>query len=453
MQRLQPCMSQCSRGISALVGRTGTAGVGGGHSWRFFGETQGTGASKGSRWARGASLSPPGRRHTLALTLMPAPADARTALARLSSSDATHATHATTHENKSNKSNKRVVFLGTPEVASKVLTELFAASRASQSGAASGTDPWEISAVVTQPGRPKGRGKVPQPSPVYETAISNGIPESRIFTPVKASEKDFLAALADLNPDICITAAYGNYLPTAFLSIPTHGTLNIHPSLLPLYRGAAPVQRSLQDGVRTSGVTVLYTVKEMDAGPIVDQATYDVGENVTSPELLDALFRLGTERLVACLPGVWDGRVSIGMSREQAHGEATHAGKIGREEGRLQFRRAEMDHDKTRAFCGWPGTYGRFLMVGEDGKEEMVEVKVLETRVGESGVGKDVEEGLEARRVVLDKGKNAMVARCADGSVLELRRLQNPGKKPVDGKAFGNGLGGRKMYWIGDGEE
>ena len=335
---------------------------------------------------------------------------------------------------------KRVVFLGTPDVAAIVLKDLLAASEQSMTTAST---PWEISAVVTQPGRPKGRGKVPQPSPVYTTAVDHGIPSDRIYTPVKASEKDFLAALADLDPDVCITAAYGNYLPTTFLSIPTHGTLNIHPSLLPLYRGAAPVQRSLQDGVRTSGVTVLYTVKEMDAGPIVDQATYEVGENVTSPELLDALFRLGTARLVACLPGVWDGRVAMGTSREQAHGEATHAGKILREEGRLWFKRAQEDHDKTRGFCGWPGTYGRFLVVGEDGKEEAVEVKVLETRVGEAeGAGAG-----EARRVVLDKGRNAMVARCEDGSVLEMLRLQNPGKKPVDAKSFANGLGTVRCCW------
>ena len=345
---------------------------------------------------------------------------------------------------------KRVVFLGTPDVAAVVLKDLIAASQASQESV--DTTPWEITAVVTQPGRPKGRGKVPQPSPVYSTAIDHGIPESRIFCPVKASEKEFLSSLESLRPDVCVTAAYGNYLPTSFLNIPAHGTLNIHPSLLPLYRGAAPVQRSLQDGVKKSGVTVLYTVKEMDAGPIVSQVEYDVGENVTSPELLDVLFRLGTKRLIDCLPMVWDGRVGD-ISREQEHEKATHAGKIGRDEGRLCFEHAEVEHNKTRAFYGWPGTYGRFLMVGENGKEEEMEIKVLETRVrhGAEALPEWKEAG-EGQRVILDKASNAMVLRCADGSVLELKRLQSPGKKPVDAKAFGNGLGARRMYWMGSGD-
>lgn len=107
---------------------------------------------------------------------------------------------------------------------------------------------FEICAVVSQPGRPKGRGnkRVPQPSEVEQLAVSSGFSSERILCPEKASEKQFLETLKELSPDLCITAAYGNYLPTKFLAIPRFGTLNIHPSLLPKYRGAAPVQRTLQ---------------------------------------------------------------------------------------------------------------------------------------------------------------------------------------------------------------
>lgn len=138
---------------------------------------------------------------------------------------------------------------------------------------------FEVAAVVTQPPRPTGRGnrKVPQPSPVQAAAAAAGLPADRILAPEKPGDPAFLAALRQLAPDLCITAAYGNYLPTSFLAVPPHGTLNIHPSLLPAYRGAAPVQRSLQDGVPISGVTVLYTVKAMDAGPILAQQKLPVG--------------------------------------------------------------------------------------------------------------------------------------------------------------------------------
>jgi methionyl-tRNA formyltransferase len=115
---------------------------------------------------------------------------------------------------------------------------------------ASALSPWraQVSAVVSQPGRPKGRGnkKVPQPSEVEQLALASGLQPHQILCPEKATDKQFLETLRQLGPDLCITAAYGNYLPTTFLAIPTHGTLNIHPSLLPKYRGAAPVQRALQ---------------------------------------------------------------------------------------------------------------------------------------------------------------------------------------------------------------
>lgn len=158
------------------------------------------------------------------------------------------------------------------QVAALVLQHLLAAAAAPDST-------FEVAAVVTQPPRPTGRGnrQVPQPSPVQEAAAAAGLPADRILAPEKPGDPAFLAALRQLAPDLCITAAYGNYLPSSFLAVPPHGTLNIHPSLLPAYRGAAPVQRSLQDGVPISGVTVLYTVKAMDAGPILAQQKLPVG--------------------------------------------------------------------------------------------------------------------------------------------------------------------------------
>lgn len=327
---------------------------------------------------------------------------------------------------------KRVVFLGTPDVAATVLKDLIEASHH--------TDTWNIEAVVTQPGRPKGRRNkgVPQPSPVFECAISQGIPEDMIFCPVKANESEFISRMTELSPDLCVTAAYGNYLPTAFLDIPRYGTLNIHPSLLPLYRGAAPVQRSLEDGVEKTGVTVLYTVKEMDAGPIVAQTEYTVPEDMQAPELLQTLFKLGTESLVHCLPMVWDGSI---VPQEQDHSIATHAAKMDRTEGSLDFSNSSAlaCHNKVRAFAGWPGTYHSFRSIKNNtGDEDLVDIKILETRVYKGDLSWEDED-----TKVVYNGKDAMMIKCGDGSVLEIVKLQYPGKKPADARSFNNGLSGR----------
>jgi methionyl-tRNA formyltransferase len=163
-------------------------------------------------------------------------------------------------------SQKKVVFLGTPDVAAQSLRRLIDASRADGSG-------FEVSAVVTNPPAPAGRKKILQPSPVQALAESENVP---VLTPTGLLKKypdsaEFLDKMRDLQPDLCITAAYGQFLPKSFLSIPKYGTLNIHPSLLPKFRGASPVPRALEAGVDVTGVSVLFTVFEMDAGPIAGQ--------------------------------------------------------------------------------------------------------------------------------------------------------------------------------------
>lgn len=186
---------------------------------------------------------------------------------------------------------------------------------------------FELAAVVTQPPRPTGRGnrKVPQPSPVEVAAAAAGLPAERILAPERPGDAAFLAALRGLSPDLCVTAAYGNYLPSSFLAIPPHGTLNIHPSLLPAYRGAAPVQRSLQDGVAVTGVTLLYTVKAMDAGPILAQRKVPVDPDIQAPQLLEQLFELGADLLVDSLEGVWAGMGQL-AAQPQVRGSAARSG-------------------------------------------------------------------------------------------------------------------------------
>lgn len=158
---------------------------------------------------------------------------------------------------------KKVVFLGTPDVAALSLEMLLKASRRGDGGG------FDVVRVVSNPPARVGRKKVLQSCPVQTLAESEGIP---VMTPTTARDEGFLSEMEDLHPDLCITAAYGQFLPKRFLNIPRFGTLNVHPSLLPLYRGASPVQRCLEAGDSKTGVTVLFTVLKMDSGPIVRQA-------------------------------------------------------------------------------------------------------------------------------------------------------------------------------------
>lgn len=157
---------------------------------------------------------------------------------------------------------KKVVFLGTPDIAASSLELLLEASRQGKGGG------FDVVRAVSNPPARTGRKKVLQPSPVQALAERDSIP---VMTPATARDEEFLAELEGLEPDLCITAAYGQFLPRRFLDIPKFGTLNVHPSLLPLYRGASPVQRCLEAGEEKTGVTVAFTVLKMDAGPVVRQ--------------------------------------------------------------------------------------------------------------------------------------------------------------------------------------
>lgn len=334
------------------------------------------------------------------------------------------------------------MFLGTPEVASSVLQQLLTAADQPEAT-------FEVAAIVTQPGRPRGRGskKVAQPSPVAQLVLDRGWPEGRILSPVKASEELFLEQLAAIEPDLCITAAYGNILPSKFLAIPRFGTLNIHPSLLPKYRGAAPVQRAVQDGVRETGVTVAFTVRAMDAGPVLAQDRVTVDEKVQAPELLTDLFRRGTELLLSRLPDVWSGRAAR-LATPQDDAAATHAAKLEKADGQLDFREhAVVLHNKVRAFVGWPGTQTVFWIGSPEGTaEKEMEVKLTRTlAIREAGdLPKDTGHVPHGFLEAVYDGR--LLIPCGGGSVLQVLELQPAGKKPMSAAAFWNGVKGRPVY-------
>ncbi|CAM6050038.1 unnamed protein product [Sphagnum compactum] len=330
------------------------------------------------------------------------------------------------------KLKKKLVFLGTPEVAADMLDALLDAAQAESAS-------FEIGAVVTQPPSVKGRGrKQIMPSAVAERALARNFPASLIWSPDKASEEGFLADLKSLGPDLCVTAAYGNYLPSRFLAIPPCGTVNVHPSLLPLYRGAAPVQRALLDGVKVTGVSVAYTVRAMDSGPIIASGHMDVDPDIKAPELLSLLFKKGTELLLQELPSILDGSAAD-KAIEQDSSLASMAPKVTVEEALLSFKEPALTlHNKVRAFSEWPGAKGRFYLQASDGKSKVIDLKIVTTRVKPpAAIG-------EADGVVrlID---NALVVPCGERSALHILELQPPGKKIMGARDFCNGLRGHQI--------
>ncbi|CAK0784141.1 hypothetical protein CVIRNUC_007344 [Coccomyxa viridis] len=305
-----------------------------------------------------------------------------------------------------------------------------------------------VAAIVTQPGRPRGRGNksIALPSLVAEQALSLGFSEDQILSPAKATEAAFLSQLSSIQPDLCVTAAYGNILPQKFLDIPKHGTLNIHPSLLPKYRGASPVQRALQDGAEETGVSVAFTVRAMDAGPVLAQERVAVGEAVQAPELLDNLFRRGIELLIRHLPSVFDGSAQQ-QATPQDDAAVSHAAKIEKSEGQLDFTQsARVLHNKVRAFAEWPGTTAMFHLEAAAGEREKdMVVKIIRTCVAEQTEPETIAStGSLQREVCVTRDR--LLVPCAGGGLLDILDLQPPGKKPMHAGAFINGLKGRRLY-------
>ncbi|HVE24088.1 MAG TPA: methionyl-tRNA formyltransferase [Sporichthya sp.] len=187
----------------------------------------------------------------------------------------------------------RLVFAGTPEVALPSLTALLDSSH-------------EVVAVVTRPDAPSGRGRTLHPSPVAELAAAAGL---EILRPPTPKDPDFLARLAEIAPDCCPVVAYGGLLPEAALAIPSHGWVNLHFSILPAWRGAAPVQRAVLAGDEITGATTFRIVKELDAGPVFGVLTETIRPTDTSGDLLNRLARAGAGLLLATLDGIATGAV------------------------------------------------------------------------------------------------------------------------------------------------
>ena len=275
----------------------------------------------------------------------------------------------------------------------------------------------------------------------YTTYFINTTIQTILFF-LQAKDPLFLEDLeTNVRPDLCITAAYGQYLPKRFLAAPTYGTVNIHPSLLPRWRGASPVQRSLEAGDNPVGVSVLFTVSKMDAGPIISQTTKEIHDDEQATTVLPMLFEIGTKALLDAIPKVLTGSITMENSLKQDNDMVVNADMIDASEAELKVwaETARVCHNKVRGFSMWPGTFV-YLTIGDD---EPTKVKIARTRVTE-GETKSPTNLIE----IGNNKKDGLKLVCYDGTVLEVMELQPVTKKVMDAKSFVNGLRGREVKWV-----
>ncbi|MDD5864663.1 MAG: methionyl-tRNA formyltransferase [Firmicutes bacterium] len=286
----------------------------------------------------------------------------------------------------------RVVFMGTPDIAATCLKQILA-------------DGFEVVGVYTQPDRPKGRGMKLVASPVKEVASAAGIP---VFQPENFREEQTVTELRALKPDICAVVAYGRILPQKVLDVPPLGCINIHASLLPKYRGSAPYQWAVLDGLEETGVTAMYLTREMDAGDIIDVSKTPIGENETAGELLDRLAVLGATLLSRTLKRFESGKVPAAAQNEA---EVSYAPMLDKSMCPIDWTKtAQQVHNHVRGLHPWP-----IATMELQGKT----FKVHATRVVE-GSGRPGQ--------ILGLTKTGLRIACGEGAV-EILSLQAEGGK------------------------
>jgi methionyl-tRNA formyltransferase len=298
----------------------------------------------------------------------------------------------------------KIVFFGTPAFAVPSLERLV-------SGGA------EVVAVVTQPDRRRGRGQQSRPSAVKVAALAHGIP---VLQPERAADTVFGAQLTAAEPDLGVVAAYGKMLPDSVLETPRLGTINVHASLLPRYRGAAPIHRAIIAGERETGITMIRLVRQMDAGPMLARAVYPIAEDDTSEGAERALADLGATLLLDTVAALDSGRA---VEAEQDHDQATFAPRLTREDGRVDWTQpAETVRNLIRGLHPWPHAY-TFL--------RSIRYLLLRCSV-EPGPGT---ARAPAGTILVARGDELHVA-CGHETVLALHELQPEGRKRLSTRAF-----------------
>ncbi len=275
----------------------------------------------------------------------------------------------------------------------------------------------DVVALVTQPDREKGRGRAVAPPPLKPVAQACGVP---LLQPPHVRDPWAVDALRALAPELQVAVAYGQILPRSIIEIPPRGTINVHGSLLPRYRGAAPIPWAIARGETETGVTTMLIDEGLDTGPILLARATPIGPEETAADLGPRLARLGAELLLDTLRGLLDGLL---QAKPQDHGLASYAPLLKKEDGRIDWTLpADVLARRVRGFNPWPGTHtlwqGRVL-------------KVRRARPAEAGPG---EPG-----TVLSVGGEGLVVACGQGTRLELLEVQQESRRPLSAGAFSAG--------------
>lgn len=287
----------------------------------------------------------------------------------------------------------KVIFMGTPDFSTKVLEMLIAEH--------------DVIAVVTQPDRPVGRKRVLTPPPVKEVAIKHGLP---VYQPEKLAQSSELEQLIDLEADLIVTAAFGQILPESLLNAPKLGAINVHASLLPKYRGGAPIHQAIMDGQTETGISIMYMVKKLDAGDIISQQAIEIEHQDDVGTMHDKLSFLGAELLKETLPSIINGTNNRIAQNES---EASFATNISREQEKIDwYQSAEVIYNHIRGLSPWPVAY----TVMDDGNMKVYASRIEKGKTGEPGT-------------IIETTKKAIIVATGSDDAIALTDIQVAGKK------------------------
>lgn len=305
----------------------------------------------------------------------------------------------------------RIVYAGTPDFSVPALSALVQSEH-------------EVVAVYTQPDRPAGRGREPRPSPVKLKALEYSI---TVLQPESLNSEQAQQSLSQLKPDLMVVAAYGLLLPPAVLDIPRLGCINIHASLLPRWRGAAPVQRAILAGDRTTGITIMQMDQGLDTGAMLAKAEHEIADDETGSSLHDCLMDKGAETLMAMLSAFIRGEI---RGEAQHENLATYASKLNKHEAEIDWSQPARQIERSvRAYNAWPVAYTTWP------RKRQAKVKSETLRVWKSVV---IDGGhAEAAGTVISSGRDGIDVMTGEG-VLRLLEVQPSGKKPVSAADFAN---------------
>lgn len=295
----------------------------------------------------------------------------------------------------------KIVFFGTPVFAADILQRLIDSSV-------------DVAAVVTKPDRAKGRTAVPQPSAVKQLVVRY-LPHIPLYQPEKISTPEYAALLARHRADLFVVVAFGEIIKQSLLDIPKLGCINVHASLLPKYRGAAPIQRCLMNGETESGITLMYMAKQLDAGDIIKKVSCPIDENMTAGELEQRLCHMGGEALLEVLADLSQNRI---FRTPQNESEATFAPKVELEDGEVVWNKpARQIHNLIRGLSPRPGAWCYATVKGERKRLKLIGSSLLRGMAGSPGN-------------IVDVTKEGVVVACGEGALL-ISRLQLEGKREM----------------------